>query len=601
VTLRRWARLSLPALLLLIAACQAPFSSTVTSSPAPSIDSRLAAADSAFYQGNYDAAQSAYQRLVQSNVAGADSHLATLYDYEGRYAEAVTQAQQAAGAHPDSESLARYSRALDWSDDVAAAVEVGARAVAAQPAHPLARIAYAEALSDSGRLEEARQQLLAAERMPADAFAKAEIERGWALYDNGVQDPASQLNHILLARKYQPQFPERDISLARFDLAHSKNQDAGKILDQVASRGQHNYRVLVSAADSAFLGGDLQRAQRYYSTAAQLMPNGSEAAVGYAEVLLLGRKDAGAAHDVLAQAAGRSNSGELAQFLRQLDILILKRNPDIDLAASATAAAAGSAADSAKAALQAVNSKRGAAGLAALTEDPSLDQAAQAHAYYYLFNLADPAVSGATAHNESSKNAGYTGDDPLARSRRFGFAGGRVGEVIDHTYTPNAAVNDWMDAPVQRLQALTPEAQTAGYGEAKVGAFSITVLELGEAAPGSAQASVYPPEGASVPAVFNGNVTPSPLPASTAYPVGYPVTIQVGGAQKLTVSTAKMAGPGGADVATTPLDPTQLSPSQWGVVPTHPLTAGATYSVAVTGTVDGQPYSKTWSFKVVSK
>src|SRR5439155_7346797 len=110
-----------------------------------------------------------------------------------------TQARLGVQGGADSDALARLCRALDWASDVTGAMEAGARAVAAKPVAPIAHVFYSEALADSGRLTEARGQLEAAERMPSDPYVHAEIERGWALYDNYTQDASSQLNHILLA------------------------------------------------------------------------------------------------------------------------------------------------------------------------------------------------------------------------------------------------------------------------------------------------------------------------------------------------------------------------------------------------------------------
>src|SRR5207237_1184556 len=126
-----------------------------------------------------------------------------------------------------------------------------------RPVAPLARVFYSEALADSGRLEEARDQLVTAQQMPSDAYLLAEIDRGWALYDNYTQGAPSQLNHILLSIKEQPKFPERQISLARYDLAHQDVQGAQQVLQRLAASNSKNYPVLVSAGDSAFLAGDL--------------------------------------------------------------------------------------------------------------------------------------------------------------------------------------------------------------------------------------------------------------------------------------------------------------------------------------------------------
>src|SRR5438034_1256878 len=85
---------------------------------------------------------------------------------------------------------------------------------------------------------------------------------------------ATQLDHILLAIKEQPKFPERKISLARYDLAHEKGQAAQEVLQRLAASHSKNYPVLVSAAASAFADADLQNANALYTRALQLRADG---------------------------------------------------------------------------------------------------------------------------------------------------------------------------------------------------------------------------------------------------------------------------------------------------------------------------------------
>src|SRR5581483_2161190 len=94
---------------------------------------------------------------------------------------------------PDSASLARLTRAYDWSLDVPAAVATGARAVAVQPVDPLAHVFYSEALADAGRFAEAEAQLRAAERAaPPDGYTRSEIYREWANYYRDRQETQSE-------------------------------------------------------------------------------------------------------------------------------------------------------------------------------------------------------------------------------------------------------------------------------------------------------------------------------------------------------------------------------------------------------------------------
>ena len=92
---------------------------------------------------------------------------------------------------------------------------------------------------------------------------------------------------------------------------------------------------------------------------------------------------------------------------------------------------------------------------------------------------------------------------------------------------------------------------------------------------------------------------PDPAPGAH-YPTGYPITLQVGGRSTLTVTTASLVGPDGLNLSGYELDSTNsdLKGNQWGVLPRNPLLPGSRYTIKVAGQVDGQPFSKTWSFTV---
>ena len=588
--------------MLTLASCQvsAPLSQLSSPTAAPSATSPLAAADAKLYAGDYDGAESAYKSLIAREAPGAAAHYATLLDYEGRFREAVTEARQGVKDEANSDALARLARALDWASDLTAALQVGARAVATTPVAPLAHVFYSEALADNGRLDEAHAQLQVAERRSGDAYLQAEIDRGWALYDNYTSDAGSQLNHILLSIKEQPKFPERELSLARYDLAHQQGQAAQGVLHRLVAGNSRNYPVLVSAAESAFLAGDLQNANSLYMGALQVRRGGAEAALGEAEVLVVGRSDFTGAHDLLVQALrGDPTQSDVYQYLRQLDLQVLKRDPATDLAAIAPQAPT-ALATARKAALDGVNAFRSTLGLAPVTEDPTVDEAAQAHAFYYLFNLADPALSGAGIHNETAAQPGFTGETAIVRAQHFGYGDAHVEEVIDHAYTPDGNVHDWIDAPLHRYPLVSAEARVTGYGEANVGAINVSVMDVGTAAPGSADPVVYPAaDQKGVPASFMGNEVPDPLPTGTMYPVGYPVTIEVGGAQKLALSSARLLDSAGKSVDSYTLAPgDKVAANQWALLAKSPLKSGTRYTVDVSGQVDGQPFSKRWSFTV---
>ena len=94
---------------------------------------------------------------------------------------------------------------------------------------------------------------------------------------------------------------------------------------------------------------------------------------------------------------------------------------------------------------------------------------------------------------------------------------------------------------------------------------------------------------------------PSSLPQGALAPAGYPVTLEVGGAQKLVVKTGRLLDGEGLESPSYTLPPgDRLGQSQWALVPKQPLRPGGRYTAEVQGTIDGQDFSRRWSFTVVS-
>ena len=598
--------LLLAGLLAALVSCQAPTLRPPAgrSSPqaSPAASTRLAAADSALFKGDYDAAESAYLQLIKEQAPGAASHYSTLLAYEARLPEAVTEAQAGVDLHRDSDSLGRLARALDWSEDVAGAVAAGASAVSTTPVSTLSRLFYAEALSDSGRFTEAESQLRAASSRVTGAYERAELDREWSnLYrDRGVQQ--SELNYIELAIKDQPGFPERQLELARYYYANQKPASAQALLQKLASgSGAKNYRLLVAGAAAAFTGGDPSRAGSLLMAAAQVRPSGTEAALGRAELAVAVNRDFQGAHDILASVLRADpQAADVSRYLRYLDLLVLKRDPAADAAQSPD----DSTAQLRKAALESVNRYRSSVGVAPLTEDPGITQGAEAHAYSSLFNLGQPQLQGLGIHSEDQSLPGFSGESSIVRDRHFGYTGTRGAEVINHVATAGGSVRLWIDSVYHRYPLLARETTAAGYAMVSIGIVSLSVLDLGLGDPVAGDPLVYPtPEQENVPAYFNGGEVPDPLPPGTDYPVGYPVTLQLGAAQALSVSAGRLLDASGAEVPSYQLQPgsSGLSGSEWALLAKQPLKPGGRYTVEVAGKADGQDFDKRWSFTVATQ
>jgi tetratricopeptide (TPR) repeat protein len=592
------------ALTLVTAACQPSSAKSEPSAGPQALDRRVGVADAKLFTGDYDGAESAYRSLVKGNVSQAASHLSTLLTYEGRFGEALQLAQGAVSSSADSESLARLSRVLDWSEDPDSAIGAGARAIAAKPVHPLAHVFYSEALADAGLFDAAVRELRTAENLGGDSYVQAEIDREWANYYRARGDGQSELNYTELAVKAQPTFPERQLDLIRYDYVpnHGRQSSARPETDKLMAAHPKNYELLVAAADTALVGGDTERAPALYSAAAAVRPEGIEAALGQAEVNVAINRDFNAAHDLLVGALKRSpTSSSVYEYLRYLDLLVLKKDPASDLA-PITPQRPGDLAADRKTALDSLNNVRSSLGLPQVHEDAAMAEAAQAHAYFYMFNASQPQLSGTGIHTEDPSLPGFVGAQPLDRDRHFGYGGSRGDEVITHVLTPSSSIADWVDSVFHRYPLADRETSVVGYGEARIGVLSIGVMDFGLVQPGSGDAVAYPSaDQTNVPAAFIDNEVPDPLPQGAPKPAGYPVTLQLGGAQKLTVTTGRLLGPDGQEVPSYTLNPgNQVTATQWGLIPHSPLKPGARYTAEVVGTADGKDFSKRWSFTVIA-
>jgi tetratricopeptide (TPR) repeat protein len=595
--------------LIVIAGCQTPAlgrqPSRSTPTASPNAAARLAAADARLFVGDYDGAETAYRALVKEGAPGAAAHYSTLLAYETRLPEAVAQARAGVSLSADSDSLARLARTLDWSEDVSGAVAAGARAIQARPVSPLARVFYSEALADAGRFGESQRELRAAEQVVAGGYQRSELDREWAnLYrDRGQYQ--SELNYLELAVKELPSFPERQLELVRYDYSNQKAASAQAILDRLAGGPyKRNYWVLVGGGGAAFIGGDADRAGALFSAAAHARPGGADAVLGLAELDVAVKRDFNAAHDLLVDALKKDpSSADVYRYLRYLDILVLKQDADAELQALVPQPP-GDLAAARKAALDRVNGYRAAVGVAPLSEDPAVAEGALAHAYFYLFNFGQSQLRGLGIHNEDQSLPGFTGANSLLRDRHFGYAGNRGAEVINHVAIPEGSVQVWIDSVYHRYPLLARETSVAGYGLAGLGIASVSIMDFGVSDPGRGDPIVYPrADQPDVPASFNGQEVPDPVPQGATYPVGYPVTLQVGAGQVLTVSSGRLISSDNQEVASYTLQPggSGLTQSEWALLAQHPLTPGARYTAEVIGKIDGQDFTKRWSFTVASQ
>ncbi|MDI3317712.1 MAG: S-layer homology domain-containing protein [Bacillota bacterium] len=334
---------------------------------------------------------------------------------------------------------------------------------------------------------------------------------------------------------------------------------------------------------------------------------------------------------------GRRGSGWVAPFL--LAALLLApwsgmpgRVQAARTAAASPAAQAAEAAQAAQAApspgaaaalaLARINVYRGLAGLPPLRLDPELGRAAQAHADYFLQNLADFRQITLAVHREEPGRPGFTGVEPWDRAAAQGYPSrSSIGEDMAFGTGVLEGVDGLMATVYHRFLLLDPYAADAGVGLAgrRGEAAALPVLDLETGRRGDwprldpATAVLYPADGQSgVPVAFDGEV-PDPLAAFGARPpTGYPITVQFPSLllSSLELRSASLVDLGsGAAVPFWALTPAEAASAGQkeelgqavALLPKAPLRPGVRYQVAldlVLRDVSGREVRlhRTWSF-----
>lgn len=217
---------------------------------------------------------------------------------------------------------------------------------------------------------------------------------------------------------------------------------------------------------------------------------------------------------------------------------------------------------------------RALAGLDEPSLDPTLDEAAQAHAVYMR-------THDELGHIETAGEEGYTGDAVWDRIAAAGWTqdvGVSISEVVAHGVGPADAVDLWVDSVYHREPFTTPDWIAAGFGiEGHYSAMAFVAFY-----PQSADAAfVYPVNGQiGVPTTFDSD-TESPDPAPDHGLVGYPITVTVGSVaaqSDVRLLRAELRGPSGA-VDTLAMDPSSddALTNMVAVVPVAPLEPSAAY------------------------
>ena len=247
-----------------------------------------------------------------------------------------------------------------------------------------------------------------------------------------------------------------------------------------------------------------------------------------------------------------------------------------------------------------LNTIRQQVGVAMAIQVEPLNQAAQAHADYYGRYADEYKKSGLSPHQQNPDwTDGYTGTSVGDRCSHAGFDGGWLWEVMAFMSDPHGSIDGWMDTLYHRVPLIHPNTESYGYGISLQGA-ACDVIDgnYGKALlPGPARWPL--PNTTNVAVKWMGWESPQPpLPADQSYPSGPVITITFPRSTPMKLTSAVLLDPSGEEVPAqvqTPENDSWLS-TTWAIYAYNPLMGQSTYTVRFEGTVQGAPYTDTWSF-----
>jgi hypothetical protein len=240
-----------------------------------------------------------------------------------------------------------------------------------------------------------------------------------------------------------------------------------------------------------------------------------------------------------------------------------------------------------------------------LARNAQLDRSAQAHSDYQRQN-------NTVTHDEQAGKAGFTGATVEARVQAAGYTlvpAYASGEIIAAT-TNNSGfymAEELVTAIYHRFVMFEPLFKDMGAGASTTSAnYTYFTTNLGATrgySPGlpSHTIATWPINGQTgvQPNFFSNYEEPDPVPNIDE--VGYPISVHANLTETLAVQSFTVRSRGGASNLPTRLlvrgqDPNTTMTSVAAIIPLAPLAAKTTYDVSFTGTADGAPVSKTWSF-----
>lgn len=251
-----------------------------------------------------------------------------------------------------------------------------------------------------------------------------------------------------------------------------------------------------------------------------------------------------------------------------------------------------------------INYRRSQAGLSVLTQNATVDKAAQAHSDYQRLN-------DTITHTETAGKPGFTGADLKSRLVAAGyvFAGDHAyGEVISATSSSSGfyMAEELITAIYHRFVIFEPRFKEIGTGSGTTSSgytyFTANFTANNGYGPGvGSNLSTWPFAGqTAVPTNFFSDFE-SPDPIPNANEVGYPISVQGDLGEALTTSSFTIRERGASsDLAVRLLTraggDNNTPESAAAIVPLAKLKANTTYDVSYKGSLRGAAVTKDWSF-----
>ncbi|TXT36566.1 MAG: allergen V5/Tpx-1-like protein [Comamonadaceae bacterium] len=280
---------------------------------------------------------------------------------------------------------------------------------------------------------------------------------------------------------------------------------------------------------------------------------------------------------------------------------------------------------------------RASCGFGVLTQNTKLDAAALSHARY-LNSVSIATGTSVLSHYETStSNPYYTGYYPWDRTSYQGY-GTQVAEILEATswtyLTSSASLPTRQQRGEESMRSLLntvyhligamyhgtevgfgTDLQTVASGtlysreEYRFGSLNGYQSTLRRVKLGTGNVATYPCQGSTnIPSAFiPANETPNPFPSmtTTSQTVGPPIYLKVDAGQVLKITSGSVIQAGlsvPVTVLTNANDPNRDSTGQpyidtheAFVVPTNALNPNTTYQVDVSGTVNGTPFTRSFS------